>query len=391
MIAVSLIFAIYAAPARAQTEPLTYPEIITALNSRVPNNVFRNKTEVINFLISDVKKRKVAEPLTPAVEKLLRQSGATDRLISEIRQNSPGASGSQDREKATGYYRNGTKYAKSDPDRAIAEFTKAIEIDPDYPSPFQGRGDLYREKGDQKAAIEDYTKLIALTPSDANAYFSRAQAYSYILGGDASAIRDYTKAIALNPKFIEAYIGRGYSYYFQEDDGRALADFNQAIRIDPQNADSYNARGMFFSKTLDYNHAIADFKTALRIDPNHKLAKSNLESIEEEKSTSSEGGSATGGFTGDSVSGGVLNGKAVSLPTPPYPAAARAVRAQGAVNVQVIIDENGNVIGASAVSGHPLLRAAAEQAARQAKFSPTLINGKAVKVTGVLVYNFSNL
>ena len=89
------------------------------------------------------------------------------------------------------------------------------------------------------------------------------------------------------------------------------------------------------------------------------------------------------------ISGGVLNGKAVNLVKPPYPAAAKAVRASGAVSVQVTIDENGNVISATAVSGHPLLRAASVQAARQSKFSPTTLQGQAVRVTGVIVYNFT--
>lgn len=88
------------------------------------------------------------------------------------------------------------------------------------------------------------------------------------------------------------------------------------------------------------------------------------------------------------VSGGVLNGKATSLPRPAYPPAARAVRASGAVSVQVLISESGSVISANAVSGHPLLRAAAEGAARGARFSPTLLSGQPVKVSGVITYNF---
>ncbi len=88
------------------------------------------------------------------------------------------------------------------------------------------------------------------------------------------------------------------------------------------------------------------------------------------------------------ISGGVVNGKATNLVKPVYPAAARAVRAIGAVNVQVTIDEQGNVISASAVSGHPLLRSAAVKAARESKFSPTMLSGQLVKVTGVIVYNF---
>lgn len=89
------------------------------------------------------------------------------------------------------------------------------------------------------------------------------------------------------------------------------------------------------------------------------------------------------------VSGGVLNGKAISLPKPAYPAPAKAAHASGAVNVQVTIDESGNVISASAVSGPVLLRAAAVQAARGARFSPTKLSGVPVKVTGTIIYNFT--
>ena len=88
------------------------------------------------------------------------------------------------------------------------------------------------------------------------------------------------------------------------------------------------------------------------------------------------------------ISGGVLNGKAISLPKPAYPPIARAARASGTVVVQVVIDENGSVISAHAVSGHPLLQAAAVGAARQARFSPTKLSGQPVKVTGVIQYNF---
>jgi len=88
------------------------------------------------------------------------------------------------------------------------------------------------------------------------------------------------------------------------------------------------------------------------------------------------------------IEGGVLNGKAVSLPAPNYPAIARAAHAEGDVVVRVTIDEGGNIIEAQAVSGHPLLQAAAVSAAREAKFTPTRLEGKPVQVRGSLVYNF---
>ena len=88
------------------------------------------------------------------------------------------------------------------------------------------------------------------------------------------------------------------------------------------------------------------------------------------------------------VSGGVLNGKAVSKPQPAYPPVAKAAGASGTVTVQILVDEEGNVVSASAVSGHPLLQQAAVAAARQARFSPTRLSGQPVRVSGVVTYNF---
>jgi hypothetical protein len=90
----------------------------------------------------------------------------------------------------------------------------------------------------------------------------------------------------------------------------------------------------------------------------------------------------------DMISGGVLNGKATNLARPAYPPAATTVNASGAVNVHVVIDHDGNVFSAQAFSGHPLLKAASERAACSSTFSPTLLDGIPVRVTGVITYNF---
>ncbi len=88
------------------------------------------------------------------------------------------------------------------------------------------------------------------------------------------------------------------------------------------------------------------------------------------------------------ISGGVLNAKALMLPKPIYPAEAKAHGVTGSVTVQVTIDEYGNVIAASATSGHPLLQQAAVTAAYSARFSSTTLMGELVKVTGMITYNF---
>lgn len=84
----------------------------------------------------------------------------------------------------------------------------------------------------------------------------------------------------------------------------------------------------------------------------------------------------------------VVNGMALKLVKPAYPSDAFAVRAKGKVEVEITIGEDGKVIKAKAVSGHPLLRLPAERAAKESTFLPTYIDGKPIKVTGVLVYVF---
>ena len=88
------------------------------------------------------------------------------------------------------------------------------------------------------------------------------------------------------------------------------------------------------------------------------------------------------------MSTGVLKGNAISLPKPAYSPIAKNIRVQGPVTVQVLIDEEGNVISAKAVSGHPLLIAEAVSAARKARFKPTTLSGHPVKVSGLITYEF---
>lgn len=92
---------------------------------------------------------------------------------------------------------------------------------------------------------------------------------------------------------------------------------------------------------------------------------------------------------GENAQPGIMNGKAVSLPMPEYPAIARAAHADGAVIVQVLIDFDGKVIAAAVLSGHPLLQSTALQAARRSTFEPAKVDGKPVKVTGLLRYRFA--
>lgn len=130
--------------------------------------------------------------------------------------------------------------------------------------------------------------------------------------------------------------------------------------------------------TTEGDKATKETAPIFTVDPNNITGPPS-----EMKSVQTSSGIAQG-----TMQVGVVNKRATSLPKPTYPPAAKAVKASGAVTVEVLIDEQGDVVSASAVSGHPLLRQAAVQAARQSKFKPTLISGQPVKISGIIVYNF---
>jgi TonB family protein len=90
----------------------------------------------------------------------------------------------------------------------------------------------------------------------------------------------------------------------------------------------------------------------------------------------------------DTVEAGNLNGRALSLPPPEYPALAKQTRATGIVKVDVVVNETGKVESAKAATGTILLRQPAVDAALKAKFAPTLKAGAPVKVAGFLQYEF---
>ncbi|MDQ1591987.1 MAG: periplasmic protein TonB [Pyrinomonadaceae bacterium] len=86
--------------------------------------------------------------------------------------------------------------------------------------------------------------------------------------------------------------------------------------------------------------------------------------------------------------GDLINDKALSKPAPVYPRIAVVRNSSGIVRVQVFVDESGRVVSAKAMSGDDLLRQAAVDAAYQARFAPTLVEGQSVTVSGTLTYNF---
>lgn len=84
----------------------------------------------------------------------------------------------------------------------------------------------------------------------------------------------------------------------------------------------------------------------------------------------------------------IVNKRATNLVKPPYTEEAKRIGASGEVKVEVTIDEQGNVILAKAISGHPYFYTSSELAARSSKFTPKIVEGRLVKFEGIIIYNF---
>ena len=164
--------------------------------------------------------------------------------------------------------------AKGEYDRAIADFDKAIEINPKYARAYFGRGGTYAKKGGLDEAIANFDKAIEIDPKFAPAYFGRGTAYG--TKGDLDrAIADYDKAIQINPKYAGAYNSRGDAYGTKGDLDRAIADYSKAIELDPKDAWAYPNRGNTYAKKGEYDRAIADYSKAIELHPKDAWAYPN--------------------------------------------------------------------------------------------------------------------
>ena len=129
-----------------------------------------------------------------------------------------------------------------DADMAITVFTRAIESrrlsQSDLARSYYNRGIAYFAKGYPDRAVADLTEAIRLDPNDANSFINRGNAY-ISKGDNDRAIADYNEAIRLgpeHPKFSSVFYNRGFAYRANGDSDRAIADYSEAIRLDPQYA-----------------------------------------------------------------------------------------------------------------------------------------------------------
>jgi tetratricopeptide (TPR) repeat protein len=125
-----------------------------------------------------------------------------------------------------------------------------------------------RKDADQRKAVAEFTRAIDLDPTNALGYYNRARSYQEI-GKLDSAIRDYSKAIQLNPNLANAHNNRGVAYATKKEQKRALSDFDRAISLDPTRADYYNNRGNVYAAKGKLDRAITQYNQAIALDSSH--------------------------------------------------------------------------------------------------------------------------
>ncbi|MBF0122698.1 MAG: tetratricopeptide repeat protein [Candidatus Omnitrophica bacterium] len=168
---------------------------------------------------------------------------------------------------ADAYYARGYVYSQiKNFTAAIADYTKELQIRPNDAKAYYARASIWDEQGDFVHAIDDYNKLIELSPRDASAYNSRGVAYGK-QGDFVRAIADYDKAIEIDPEFVRPYYNRGLAQSLQRKDDEALVDYSKVLDMDPNSADVLNNRGITYTRKGNYEAAIVDFTKAIKLFP----------------------------------------------------------------------------------------------------------------------------
>jgi tetratricopeptide (TPR) repeat protein len=166
-------------------------------------------------------------------------------------------------------------YEKKDPEGAILEFKKAIELDREGAAPHHNLGNALVDKKDLDGAIQEYQKAIELDPKSApprnglgNALYHKEEMHG--------AIREYKKAIKLDPKFALPHSGLGNALRAQGDLDGAIKEYHKAIKLDPKLALPHNGLGNVLTDQNDLDGAIKEFNKAIALDPKFAMAHSNL-------------------------------------------------------------------------------------------------------------------
>jgi tetratricopeptide (TPR) repeat protein len=169
--------------------------------------------------------------------------------------------------RAVAYFnRAGIFYAKENYDLAIADCNQVIKLQPNFALAYVKRGATYFAKKDYELAISDLNQAIKIQP-DSDTYMIRGDFY-YEKGDYDLAVTDYSQSLKFKPN-LSAYIQRGNSYNQKGDYDLAIADYDHALKLKPDDARIYNDRGIVYKNKGDYDRAMADYDLAIKLKPDY--------------------------------------------------------------------------------------------------------------------------
>ena len=191
-----------------------------------------------------------------------------DRSIRGCTQSNARKESQSNKDLAGAFYKRGNAYGRKGAyDRAIADYTNAIRIDPEHAGSYVNRATYYDQKGEYDRAIADYTKALEIRPDDVVVHLKRGLVFQ-AKGDNESALADFGKSIKhASAGFSYAYVLRGLLHVDMDQFDRAIADYDRAIEIEPDLAAFYQSRAEAYAKNDERNRAIADYDKAAELIP----------------------------------------------------------------------------------------------------------------------------
>jgi uncharacterized caspase-like protein len=169
----------------------------------------------------------------------------------------------QDKSQAGIFYAQGKlSYDDTKYEKAISEFTKAINLDLLHADAYYWRGMSYYSLQDYDKAIEDFDLAIQIKPDSPETYYWRGNAH-YGVRQDDKALADFSKAISLKPDYYQAYYWKGEAYYELTQYDKAIENFNKAIQLKPDYREAIFWRGQSFYAKKQFDNAIVDYNQSL--------------------------------------------------------------------------------------------------------------------------------
>jgi len=229
-------------------------------------------TEAVEGLASNPEASTVDRAIARAVT--LQRNGKNQEAIQLWREIAVMSEGQDDDLAARAWFSSAYLHAARDLERAIADYDKALELQPGFAEAYNNRGNAKDDLGRHEEAFADYDKALELQPGLAEVYFNRGNA-KHDLGRSEEAIADYDKAIALKPDYAGAYNNRGNAKGGLGRSEEAIADFDKAIASKPGFAEAYNNRGNAKGRLGRHEEAFADYDKALELQPDFAEAYFN--------------------------------------------------------------------------------------------------------------------